>query len=47
MQAADVEKPVLDIRTGTERAYRGVADCLRALGDDEGALEWKKKLSGM
>ena len=44
MQAADVEKPVLDIRTGTERAYRGAADCLRAAGDETGALEWQKRL---
>ena len=44
MQAADVEKPSLDIRTGTERAYRGTSDCLRALGDEEGALEWQKRL---
>ena len=44
MQAADVENPSLDIRSGTERAYRGVADCLRAVGDDEGALEWQMKL---
>ncbi len=43
MQAADVEKPVLDIRAGGQRACLGAAECLRAAGDEAGALVWQKR----
>ncbi|MBR5116665.1 MAG: glycosyltransferase family 2 protein [Lachnospiraceae bacterium] len=43
MQAAEDAAPSLDIRTGGAFACRGVANCLRALGDEQSAAEWEER----